>query len=230
MTPHLWGLQQLDHICDCSQIVSLTGQENENEIKERLQKLIRQLEQPKTRKHHLVSTTICVSQNTAIPNSVRYYGVSMSTSGLNPGKIMVAASCLSSWDSYVAGAVMTYYPEKVKKPYFDGTINLPKQVRRQAFRLSNRQLMRPCRSCRNLFGLTTRDKKEWAYGNCAEAESLSNLLINEREVREQARPTSITCTDENRQRAEDSVLEELRGVLNEVEFNWDEEYYTPQTV
>ncbi|XP_073318907.1 uncharacterized protein [Pagrus major] len=66
-------------------------------------------------------------KNTA-EDSVRYYGVSMSTSGRNPGRIIVAVCCLSTWDSHVADAVMTYYPSKKrKKPYFDGTIRLPEQ-------------------------------------------------------------------------------------------------------
>ncbi len=201
------------------------GQKDEDKIKQTLQKLILKLKEDEAT--DLVSSAVCVSQ---IPNSVRYYGVSMSTSGPVPGRIMVAASCLSSWDSYVAGAVMTYYPKKEKKPYFDGTIKLPEQVRCQAFSLSDGKKMPPCRSCGNLFGLTTSEKKEWPYGNCAEAESVSNLLKNEEGVKEQARPTSPSCTAENRKRAEESVFKELNGFLNMLKFKWDKQFYTPQTV
>lgn len=152
----------------------------------------------------------------------------MSTAGRNPGRILVAASCLSIWDSYVAGAVMTYCAKNEKKTYFDGTIKLPEYVRCQAFSLSQGSEMLPCKSCANLFGFTESGPKEWPYGNCAEAESVSNLLKNEREVKENARPTSETCTEANRQRAKESVLKELTDCLRMLKFNWDQTFYTPQ--
>ncbi|XP_070702624.1 uncharacterized protein [Pempheris klunzingeri] len=212
--------------CVLDMIVDLTGQEKENAIIKQLQTLILQLKVDQAT--DLVSSTICVSQNTKIPTSVRYYGVSMSTSGSLPGRIVVAASCLSNWETYVAGAVMTYYPKKEKKTYFDGTIKLPAYVRCQALRLSDRGPMPPCRSCGNLFGLKTSEHKEWSYGNCAEVESLSNLLKSENEVREQARPTSDTYTEKNLKRARESVMKELTGLVKTVQFRWDGEFYTPQ--
>ncbi|XP_070840064.1 uncharacterized protein [Chaetodon trifascialis] len=214
--------------CVLDMMVFLIKQKNENEIIRRLRELIRQLKQDEAT--DLVSSVICVSQPNKTPNSARYYGVSMSTSGRNPGRIMIAASCLSTWETYVAGAVMTYYPKKEKKPYFDGTIKLPVQVRCQAFSLSQETEMPPCRSCGNLFGLETSEKKEWPYGNCAEVESVSNLLKNEREVEEQARPTSDTCTEANRQEAKRSVLKELTASLRMLGFKWDNNFYTPQAV
>ncbi|XP_028255017.1 uncharacterized protein LOC114431644 [Parambassis ranga] len=111
----------------------------------------------------------------------KYYGVSISTTGAQAGRIVVAASCFSAWDDDVARAVMTYYPNKDKRTYFDATITLPKTVRCEAFsiRMERNEEMMPCRPCANLFGLRTSDETEWAYGNCAEAESVSNLLKNE---------------------------------------------------
>ncbi|XP_078123278.1 uncharacterized protein LOC144528517 [Sander vitreus] len=212
-------------------------EEIETEIIKWLQELIRPLKDGKKTKKPLVSSTICVSHSTNTPNTVRYYGVSMSTSGPNPGKILVAASCLSSWDSYVAGAVMTYYPERskqyVKKKYFDGTIKLPKHVRCQAFNLSEKKEKLPCISCGNLFGLTPTSDDEWSYGNCAEAESVSNLLINVVEIREQAalssETTSETKYNEDRKKAEDSVRKELKGFVGTMGLSrWCGEFYTPQ--
>ncbi|CAK6961013.1 uncharacterized protein LOC128374218 [Scomber scombrus] len=76
----------------------------------------------------------------------------------------------------------------------------------------------------------TTDKQQWPYGHCAEAESVSNLLKKENDVKEKAQPTSPTCTETNRQRAKERVVRHLRGVLRKVEFNdWDNNYYTPQT-
>ncbi|XP_035849166.1 uncharacterized protein LOC116041279 isoform X2 [Sander lucioperca] len=224
--------------CVLDMIVDLTRQthqgkrqeqEIEKEIKEKLRRLIRELELGKN--EPLVSSTICVSHSPKTPNAFRYYGVSMSTSGRNPGKILIAASCFSSWDSYVAGAVMTYYPNKVKREYFDGTIILPKQhVRCQAFNLFEERDKLPCRSCGNLFGLTTDEKKEWPYGNCAEAESVSNLLANVVEIREQARPKAETCTEEKRQKAAECVRKELEGFVRTERFKWKGQFYTPQGI
>lgn len=80
-----------------------------------------------------------------------------------------------------------------------------------------------------MFGLDTNVKKEWPYGNCAEVESISNLFKNEREVKNDAQPTSSTCTAENRKRAKDSVIDELKKVLNMVHFSWNGQFYEPQT-
>lgn len=151
----------------------------------------------------------------------------MSTSGCLPGRIVVAASCLSNWEEYVAWAVMTYYPKMEKKPYFDGTIKLPKQVRCDAFNLSTLQPMLPCTSCANLFGFTEKDKTKWAYGNCAEDESISNLLKHEKEVKEQARPLSPSYTEENKRRAKEDVFKELKNYLKQVNFTWDNSFYIP---
>ncbi|XP_023116736.2 uncharacterized protein LOC111562449 [Amphiprion ocellaris] len=211
--------------CVLDMVVYLIGQENEEEIRDGLQQFITDVEDGAPSKH-LISTTICISQKSS--NSVRHYGVSMSTSGRNAGKIMVAASCLSAWNDYVANAVMTYYPKKSKKSYFDGTIKIPR-VRCQAFNLRMGGEMKPCRSCGNMFGLNTDVAKEWDYGNCAEVESLSNLLKNEIEVKEQSQPTSDTWTPENISRTAEDVLRELRAVLRMIKFKWDGHFYTPQS-
>lgn len=207
-------------IFNCFQIV-LQERRDEKKIKKSLQDLVRSLEEG-----FLVSSTICVTS--CQKTNKTYYGVSMSTTGANPGKIAIAASCCSVWDDYVASAVITYYPEKVKKPYFDGTIKIPEKVRCEAFNIKNGADLPPCRSCGNLFGLTTEERKEWPYGHCAEVESVSNLLKNEAEVKRKAQPTSPTYTEENRKTAQDNVLNVLKKVLNMVHFKWSGEFYNPQ--
>ncbi|XP_071356363.1 uncharacterized protein [Trachinotus anak] len=219
--------------CVMDMVVKQEKQENENHIKESLTNLINSLEE-----NFLVSSTICVSQKSN--NSVRYYGVSMSTTGPNAGNIVIAASCFSAWDNYVADAVMTYYPEKgqkgkehKKKSYFDGTIKLPESVVCKAYSLSNGDEIPPCKSCGNLFGFPTDQKKEWPYGHCAEAESLSNLLKNEQEVKRETKQGSDTCKPENRKKARESVLDKLRAVLSTIQFNkWSQQngqFYNPQS-
>ncbi|CAG5892240.1 unnamed protein product, partial [Menidia menidia] len=208
--------------CVLDMIVKLIGQENEDEIKERLQNLIDSLRE-NTKKKILFSSTICISHMN-IPDSVRHYGVSMSLISSGSAKqILVAASCLNHWDPRVAGAVMSYYPALTRKPYFDGTITLPPDVRCEAFDLCTGIIKPACQSCGNLFGLQTEEEKEWFYGNCAEIESVSNLLRNEN-VPVEAVP------EENRKKAADSVLKQLKCLLknNKPPFDWDGGYYSPQ--
>ncbi|CAI5690121.1 unnamed protein product [Oreochromis niloticus] len=207
--------------CVLDMIVLQKNPENEEQIKRSLQDLVNSLES-----NLLVSSTICISQNNN--SSARYYGVSMSTNGPNPGKIVIGASCLSKWHEYVSGAVMTYYPVMVRKTYFDGTIRVPGNIRCEAFNIKNGGQLPPCRSCHNLFGLNTENTNVWAYGNCAEAESLSNLLINEEEVRNETHVQEHSA--ENRQRAEEEVRRDLMNVLQTIQFNnWTGEFYNPES-
>lgn len=153
----------------------------------------------------------------------------MSTFGKPSGKIMVAASCLSKWDDYVAGAVMTYHPDKTKKNYFDGTICLPEDVQCNAFNIQLGKHIKPCKSCVNLFGLGEPEGKDWPYGNCAEAESISKLLKNEEQVKQRAQPKSATWTDENKKKAKDNIFNNLKRCwLKTANFNWDETFFTPE--
>ncbi|XP_061597930.1 uncharacterized protein LOC133461157 [Cololabis saira] len=217
--------------CVLDMIVHLTGQENEEEIKNRLQQFTQNLMTAGFKKP-LFSSTVCISYvSTSVRSSVpvKYYGASVSANDGSPGKIMIAASCLSNWDDCVADAVMTYYPNKLKKLYFNGTINLPANVICRAFKISNRQNLEPCRSCGNMFGLQTRESHEWAYGNCAEAESLSNLLRNERQVKDGVLLTSGPYQQVDRNRARTEFLNELRNELLRVNFTrWNGNFYQAQ--
>ncbi|XP_038156320.1 uncharacterized protein LOC119793292 [Cyprinodon tularosa] len=205
--------------CVLDMIVLQKKPENENQIKQTLMDLVNRLAAG-----FLVSSTICISKSNKSNNQ---YGVSMSTTGRNAGRIVIAASCLSSyWDKYVAGAVMTYYPQKKKKSYFDGTFELHGDATCTAYSIKDGSEMDPCKSCGNLFGLQTTCEKEWPYGNCAEAESLSNLFRNDAEVKRKSRPTSDTCTPENRERAKVDTRRELTNTLKTIKFNtWKGEFY-----
>ncbi|KAG7245180.1 hypothetical protein INR49_023746 [Caranx melampygus] len=158
-----------------NQIVMLKQKENEDEIKKSLRDIASELKPT-----FPVSFTMCVSQP---PNSAsKYYGVSMSTVGPNPGIIVLAAACLSNnWDDYVAEAVMAYS--------------------------------------------RTDDKTSWPYGNCAEAESLSNLLKNEQDVKNQTTRESVTYTPQNRQKDRESMRKALDDVLKRTARPTREEQY-----
>ncbi|XP_014850692.1 PREDICTED: uncharacterized protein LOC106922635 isoform X1 [Poecilia mexicana] len=226
--------------CVLDMVVLQKRPENEDEVKQTLSDLVNRL-----KKGFLVSTTICISKssNTESPairsntvQQVQQYGVSMSTSGRNPGRIMIAASCLSSyWDEYVAAAVMTFYPDKKKKEYFDGTFKLSKGATCRAYNIKKASemepVMKPCKSCGNLFGFQETCQREWPwpYGNCAEVESLSNLFKNDDQVKQQSRPQSDTFTPENREKVRDETLENLKKTLKTIQFKtWSGEFYVPE--
>ncbi|XP_068432244.1 uncharacterized protein [Clinocottus analis] len=213
--------------CVLDMIVHVTGRENETQIIRAVRELISDPELSQSQ--DLVSSIICVSHRTDVKDPVKYYGVSMSAAGPMSRKIMIAASCLGSWDEYVAGAVMTYFPTKKKNQNFDGTFQLPESVRCQAFDLREDTDKPPCKSCQNLFGLTSRELTEWVYGNCAEVESLSNLFKEEADVKERARPRSTKYSDEGRVKVERLVKTDVTNWLRLHEFIWhNTTFYTPQ--
>ncbi|XP_017162945.1 uncharacterized protein LOC108166713 [Poecilia reticulata] len=207
--------------CVLDMVVLKKKPENENQVKQTLSDLVNCLKEG-----FLVSTTICISKSNKL---VQQYGVSMSTSGRNPGRIMIAASCLSSyWDEYVAGAVMTFYPVKTKKQYFDGTLKLSKGATCRAYNIKKESEMEPCKSCSNLFGFQETCQNDWPYGNCAEVESLSNLFKNDDQVKQQSRPQSDTFTPENRKKVRDETLENLKKTLKTIQFKtWSGKFYVP---
>ncbi|KAM6911303.1 uncharacterized protein PEZ65_015570 [Lycodopsis pacificus] len=213
--------------CVLDMIVLLLGRQNETLIIDRLRNVISDLNPDESR--DLVPSTVCVSNKTDNKDQVKYYGVSMSAPGRYPRRFMIAASCLSSWDRYVAGAVMTYFPNNKKKTDFDGTIKLPQHVRCQAFDLLDEKSKPPCRSCANMFGLETVAENVSVYGNCAEVESLTNLFKNEVDVKEQARPTAPKYSDRKRESVEKQVRGELKNLLDkEGDFTWPGNFYPPQ--
>ncbi|XP_017276505.2 uncharacterized protein LOC108238736 [Kryptolebias marmoratus] len=218
--------------CVLDMIVHLIGQENEDKIKDQLNDLDKELKQHENSKI-LKSTIVCVSRvniESQTPTSVRYYGVSMSTHRRPARQILIAACCLNFWDDYVADAVMSYYPQKKKKKYFDGTIQLPADVRCEAFNIKERRTMAPCLACRDLFGLeTTETEKKSPYGNCAEPESLSKMFKSNGDVKERVRRPGHGSNN-GWERAKQDVLRQLKQELNDNRyFQWDGFFYTPQS-
>ncbi|KAL6100114.1 uncharacterized protein ACO6RY_01785 [Pungitius sinensis] len=209
--------------CVLEMIVLLKGPSKEREIARELRQLIIDLD-PDSRQ--LIPSTLCVSYiaNPDIQNPNKFYGVSMATNTGDSRRFVIAASCLYYWDEYVAGAVLTYYPKKQKKPDYDGTIQLPQGVRCQAFSLIEKRKTPPCLSCRNLFGLKAQDVS--VYGNCAENESLSNLFRNEVMVKEQVERPTYSEPMMNRYKCE--MRNNLRNNLRLKQFTWRAgDFYSP---
>lgn len=76
--------------------------------------------------------------------------------------------------------------------------------------------------------LEHRRHQRLAFGNCAEPESLSNLLTNEEEVKNKTHVHEHSA--ENRQRAKEEVRKDLMNVLRTIQFKkWTGEFYTPES-
>ncbi|XP_062342826.1 uncharacterized protein LOC134040764 [Osmerus eperlanus] len=167
--------------CVLDMFVHRYGTDNEQQIVTTLGEQVKELKLMDG--YSLSSSTICVSQYL---KGKKYYGASMSSTGRTAGKIMIAVSCLHTWHKSVSDAVMSYFPGKSRRNDFKGTFELPDSVSCRAYSLRNGEDIPPCKSCRNLFGLTTTDTtnsdNQFVYGNCAEAESVSRLLTGEQDV------------------------------------------------
>ncbi|KAK3508217.1 hypothetical protein QTP70_017680 [Hemibagrus guttatus] len=159
----------------------------------------------------LESTVICVCYSDSDPQ--RYYGASLSCRRGNAKRIMIDVSCLKTWHEKVSHAVMSFYPQGPG----DG-ITFPESVKCQAYiRDSNGYKKRnPCSKCHELFKLKNADpnKVDHPYGNCAEAECLSKLLIKNQDVQEN---TLIeNHTEENLQNLRHSTKARLIEQLQQI--------------
>ncbi|XP_043995042.1 uncharacterized protein LOC122843953 [Gambusia affinis] len=209
--------------CVLDMVVHLEGQENEEAIRDTLRKLVTELMIDASSNTILFSSTMCISAANS-RDAVKHYGVSMSSKSGFASRIMVAASCLSFWEEPVVDAVMSYYLKNEKRTDFKVTIKLPTGVRCDAFKLTSENTIIPCLSCNKMFGLATTDDHNYPHGNCAEAESLSNLL-RENEVRVQR---NGNWTEINKKRLRCEVRYKLTTELRNLQFGWDDEFYVPQ--
>ncbi|XP_066560750.1 uncharacterized protein LOC136749974 [Amia ocellicauda] len=133
----------------------------------------------------VVST--CNFQDETGKSSSVYYGASLSCSGKVETKIMIALSCIHTWDDAVAHAV-----QNGENGAF---LQLPDGVKCRAYKWNptTGDFMEepPCEKCHRIFRninyqpeYTESDKTaQWHYGNCAETECLSHLLRGEEKVK-----------------------------------------------
>ncbi|KAM8945678.1 uncharacterized protein RCH25_048993 [Pelodytes ibericus] len=115
------------------------------------------------------------------------YGASMSCKGRDPRKIMISVSALVVWDKAISYAVFTEGNNPI--------IRFPNQVYCKAYRFSIEQNgfqnVAPCNKCAKIFPnvkfdpLHVKSEKDagWPYGNCAETEALSKLILGYQEIR-----------------------------------------------
>ncbi|KAK6471011.1 hypothetical protein HHUSO_G29909 [Huso huso] len=121
-----------------------------------------------------------------------FYGASLSCSGSVETRIMIALSCIQTWNDAVAHAV---WNAKKRKSY----IRFPKDVFCTAYKIDPKSdsyvMIAPCSKCYRIFTDVTfkppfsgeRGSERFRLGNCAETESLSHLLDAEENVRNETR-------------------------------------------
>ncbi|XP_037769782.2 uncharacterized protein LOC114020301 [Chelonia mydas] len=122
-----------------------------------------------------------------------FYGASLSCKGLHERRIMIELSSIKTWHKAMAYAV-----------HHGNTglaITFPEGVWSQAFQFNveeqKYQEKSPCGKCQQMFRNvnfwpppnTPATGDKWQYGNCAEVESLSKLLLGTRVVEEGVRST-----------------------------------------
>ncbi|XP_017575543.1 uncharacterized protein LOC108440881 isoform X1 [Pygocentrus nattereri] len=131
----------------------------------------------------LESTVICECSDS---DSQKHYGASLCCRKGAAKKILIDLSCLKTWHKYVSHAVMSF-----SSGAGDG-ITFPESLRCQAYvrnwKTNVYEERNPCFNCGNLFNLQDADldKVEYPFGNCAETECLSKLLINNQYMHENA--------------------------------------------
>lgn len=199
----------------------------EEKIKEELLQLLRNMQFPnplhkpgnKYEEYYtLESTVICVCSDLNFPQ--KYYGASLCCRKGSAKRILIDLSCLKTWHEYVSHAVMSFCTGASDDG--DG-ITFPESLQCQAFYRDWKENVykrkRPCSNCERLFNLrdADQDKAEHPFGNCAETECLSKLLINNQRMQNNASITNHT--EENLERLRSSTRARLNGNLQNVGFN-----------
>ncbi|XP_041078307.1 uncharacterized protein LOC121296625 [Polyodon spathula] len=184
-------------------IVHIKDNQHENKVMDCLVAFLKDVKlskhdpDTKHQNHYTLEATvicICHYEKTNIQRSNNFYGASLSCKGKVEQEVMIAVSCLETWNAAVAHAVSLADN--------GGAIMLPKTVKCSAFKRNWRTDhyfgTPPCKKCITIFQgpsfkpcqyKTDKEPKwpEWPYGNCAETESLSKLLNAEPELYQQVK-------------------------------------------
>ncbi|XP_036423163.1 uncharacterized protein LOC118806024 isoform X2 [Colossoma macropomum] len=131
----------------------------------------------------LESTVICECSDS---DSQKYYGASLCCRKGAAKEILIDLSCLQLWHKYVSHAVMSFSSGGGDGITFPGSLRCQAYVRDRKRNVYEEK--QPCSNCGRMFNLqdANPDKVEYPFGNCAETECLSKLLINNQYMRENA--------------------------------------------
>ncbi|XP_045066848.1 uncharacterized protein LOC123482617 [Coregonus clupeaformis] len=166
--------------------VKICGHEKEEGIKRFLLDFLKQLALPKkgennyTNYYTLEATVIAVCHNKS--KGVKNYGASLSCRGKTGKNIMINYSCLKVWHDYVSYAVLSFRDNQRNGIRFPDTVECRAFYRNQQSNCYEDRM--PCQNCGDLFSLSNPAtvRKDFPYGNCAETECLSKLLLCDQDV------------------------------------------------
>ncbi|KAM4691131.1 uncharacterized protein WCC33_015983 [Rhinophrynus dorsalis] len=145
------------------------------------------------------------------------YGSSISCKGKVPRQVMIAISALHVWDKAIAYAVCCGGNSPV--------ITFPKQIHCYAYQFNCYKRMYkkipPCTKCDQIFKdvqfnpsySKCNKKEEWPYGNCAETESLSKLLLLLNNTNDTCKVHDREGRQINRNEIENKFREEHEGKM-----------------
>ncbi|XP_073678567.1 uncharacterized protein [Garra rufa] len=148
------------------------------------------------RYYTLESTVICVCSNSQC-TSQEYFGASLGCRTENAKSIMIYSSCLNTWHEYVSYAVMSFQHQTEGE-----SLQFHKSMQCQAYiRDWNDNVYKerqPCMNCTRLFSLPEGTEQEhYPYGNCAETECLSKLLLKDQFMQENTEIRNYTTDKMN---------------------------------
>ncbi|XP_068120151.1 uncharacterized protein [Hyperolius riggenbachi] len=144
------------------------------------------------------------ARDTSISNDTDwYYGASISYKDSVPRNIIISTSSLFVWDKAISYIVCCGDNGR--------GLTFPNNVQCCAYRFNGKEwdyeLIPPCIKCDKMFNVQyeleykeTTDKQTWPYGNCAEVESLSNLLRSNENLRNDVKEGDNNGTRERNNR------------------------------
>ncbi|XP_073462843.1 uncharacterized protein [Aquarana catesbeiana] len=175
------------------------------------------------------------------PNSANTYGSSIAYKGTVPRQIMIAISALLVWDKVIS------YEVRCKES--GRGIQFPNDVCCDSykFKTSNNKYkpVCPCTKCYESYivkfdpkFVKTDKQEDWPHGNCAETESLSNLLRDNEDIRNAVHTYDNNKEIVNRENIikrfanehEDELQKEVKRLLESCRFHVNQnglELFTP---
>ncbi|KAK6329492.1 hypothetical protein J4Q44_G00014700, partial [Coregonus suidteri] len=177
-------------------VIICNNPENEEDIKSFLLQFLKDLELPVKQRHEysywnyytLEATVFAVCYNKPSGDErpvEKFYGSSLCCRGETEKDIMINRSCLKVWHEYVSYAVLSFRlhtgHEQRRGIRFPNTVICKAFYRNQNDSYEDR---RPCKNCGDLFSLPNpeTERNYFPYGNCAETECLSKLILNDENV------------------------------------------------
>ncbi|XP_059411390.1 uncharacterized protein LOC132144841 [Carassius carassius] len=212
-------------------IMQLTLGTKEN-MKEKLCSLMKKMKFPyplhkpankNQRYYTLESTVICICSN-SLYTSQEYVGASLGCRTEKAKSTMIYSSCINAWHEYVSYAVMSFAHQKEGDSLqFHESLQCQAYIRN--WKDNTYKEIQPCMNCTRLFNLPEGTEQEhYPYGNCAETECLSKLLMDDQFMRENIEIKNYTTDKLNmlKDRTRERLREKLASIPSLSDINRDD--------